>query len=450
MQDLIAAQRAYFLQGATRPYSARIKALQALYDGIIAHQSLIEDALKQDLNKSSFEAYATEVGFCLHSIRQTMKHLRKWMRKKKIKTPFYHLFTRSYTRFEPLGQVLIIGPYNYPFQLVIEPLIGALAAGNTVIVKPSEFPSATEKAVQTVLEHVFQPEMVAVVIGGVEVTTALLKERFDHIFFTGSTRVGKIVYEAAAKHLTPVTLELGGKSPAIIDKDVKMNVAARRIAFGKWINAGQTCVAPDYLLVHRDVETTLIDALTETLKTFYPHDTEDFGHIINHQHFNRLNQLIDPEKVAYQGKVLADKRLMGPIILRDVDWNDAVMQEEIFGPILPIIPYDRIEDVLEILKTKEKPLALYVFSQNKQFSQAIFDTLSFGGGAINDTITQVANWYLPFGGVGSSGIGSYHGHASFATFSHKKAWVRKGTRLDPKLIYPPYGKKEKLIRRILR
>lgn len=449
MQALITAQKAYFMRGETQSYSARIKSLQNLYDGIVAYEDQIEAALREDLNKSSFEAYATEIGFCLHSIRKTMKYLRKWMKKKKVKTPFYHLFTRSYTRYEPLGQVLIIGPYNYPFQLVIEPLIGALAAGNTVIVKPSEFPSATEQVIKRLLEDIFIPELVAVVTGGVETTASLLKVPFDHIFFTGSTRVGQIVYEAAAKHLTPVTLELGGKSPAIIDQDVKFDVAARRIAFGKWINAGQTCIAPDYLLVHKDVEAKMIAALTKTLKAFYP-DQASYGHIINQRHYERLSGLIDSDKVVYQGAMDPDKRLMGPVIMRDVNWEDAVMQEEIFGPILPVLTYENLEDVIQLLKTKEKPLALYVFSQKKQVAQAIFDALSFGGGAINDTITHVANWYLPFGGVGASGIGRYHGHASFTTFSHEKAWVRKGTRFDPKLTYPPYGKKDKLIRRILR
>ena len=451
MKKVYASQKAYFKTHETKSYAFRVQQLERLREALINHETLFQEALFKDLHKSSFELYSTEIGFVLASIAKTIKKLKKWMRHQKVKTPIYQMFTKSYTRYEPLGTVLIIGPYNYPFQLVIEPLIGALAAGNTVMIKPSEFASHTEKALEKVLNDVFDPRVVHVVTGGVETTQALLKLRFDHIFFTGSTRVGQIVYEAAAKHLTPVTLELGGKSPTIVDATAKLDVAAKRIVFGKFINAGQTCIAPDYIYVHASIKDRFIETVKRTIDAFYSDQEHQYGRIINEKHFQRLSGLIAEDKIVYGGKRNADSKYIEPTILDNVDWQDKVMQEEIFGPILPVLSYQDLDHVITTIQAQEKPLALYLFTEDKATIKRVFHELSFGGGAINDTIMHVANPYLPFGGVGYSGIGAYHGKTSFETFSHLKSYVKKSTKIDPKIAYPPYTEKqERLIRKILK
>jgi aldehyde dehydrogenase (NAD+) len=450
MKDYLNRQRAYFNQDVTRDYTFRKQQLKKLYTAIKMYESLIKEALYKDLNKSSFEAYATEIGFTLHSIRKTQKHLKKWMQLRKEKTPYYHLFTKSYIKPEPLGQVLIIGPFNYPFHLVIEPLIGAIAAGNTVVIKPSEYTTNTEQIIKQMIEETFDPEYIRVVTGGKDVTSELIKLPFDHIFFTGSTQVGKIIYQEAAKNLVPVTLELGGKSPVIIDKTANLKVAANRIVFGKFINAGQTCIAPDYIYIDESIKEEFIPLLKAAIDAFYPKIDDSYGKIVNVKHYNRLINLIDQNKVIYGNVQDANAHKISPTIMDNVSFNDAIMQEEIFGPILPMITFTTIDEVIDKLKTLDKPLALYLFTSNAAVEDDVFNKLSFGSGAINDTITQVATHYLPFGGVGASGIGSYHGKQSFETFSHHKTYIKKTTKYDSKLAYPPYKNKEKLIKRVLK
>lgn len=451
MEAILKAQREYFQSGKTRPYKARIDALDALYKGIQKHEKAILEALHKDLHKSAFEAYTTEIGYTLNSIRHTQKKLKRWMRPKRAKTPFYHLFTKSYRMYEPLGQVLIIGPYNYPFHLVIEPLVGAIAAGNTAVVKPSEFTKETEGVIKTMIEAIFPAEHVSVVTGGKEVTSTLLANKFDHIFFTGSTKVGQIVYEAAAKHLTSVTLELGGKSPAIIDKTANLRVAAERIAFGKVLNAGQTCIAPDYVYIDETIKDAFIDALKTVLTKFKADMGDDYGRIVNARHYERIVGLIDASRVVYGNHKNAELNYISPTVLDNITFDDKVMQEEIFGPLLPIVTFSSLSDAIDRLKTKEKPLAVYIFTKDKSHEQRLLKELSFGGGAINDTIMHVANPHLPFGGVGNSGMGRYHGKYSFETFSHEKAVIKKALRFDPKFAYPPFtDKKTRLVRRILK
>jgi len=451
MEKLIERQRKFFQQDYTKDYAFRKRQLERLAEAIKSHEHQIEQALKKDLNKSSFEAYSTEIGFTLHSIRKTIKKLKKWMKVKKVKTPFYQFYAKSYIQYEPLGTTLIIGPYNYPFHLVIEPLIGAIAAGNTAIVKPSEFTSHTETVVKALINATFDEHYVHCLSGDYKVTQELLTYKFDHIFFTGSTKVGQIVYEAAAKQLTPVTLELGGKSPTIVDETANMDVAARRIVFGKFINAGQTCIAPDYIYVQESVKDDLIRALRTTLNDFYHNQKDHYARIVNKKHFERLKGLIDSEKVIEGNKTDEKDLYISPTLMHNVTWEDAVMQEEIFGPVLPVLTYKTIDEVIKLLKTKDKPLALYLFTSNKATEKEIFNRLSFGTGGINDTLMQVANPNLPFGGVGASGIGSYHGFDSFVTFSNRKTYTKKTTKIDPSMAYPPYeDSKEKLIRRLLK
>jgi aldehyde dehydrogenase (NAD+) len=448
MEDLIQSQQKLYLSQQTKSYHFRYYQLEKLRNTIIHYQEEISSALHKDLHKSPFEAYATEIGYILKSIRFTQKRLKKWMKTKKVKTPFFQLLTTSHIQPEPKGQVLLIGPFNYPFQLMIEPLIGAIAAGNTVMIKPSEFTPHTSNMIKKMINETFDTSYIEVMLGGVEETQMLLTLSFDHIFFTGSTKVGQIVYEQASKKLIPVTLELGGKSPTIVDETANLKVTARRIIYGKFLNAGQTCIAPDYIYVQESVQQAFEKVLLETLSEFYP-DYENLTHIVSEQHVKRLKKMIDKNKTIYQGNII-DQRIE-PIIMSNITWEDPVMQEEIFGPILPILPFKTIDEVIETLQSKEKSLALYVFSQNKKTIQRIFNEVSFGNGAINDTIMQVVNPHLPFGGVGMSGFGQYHGKASFDVFSHFKTYVKHSVKLDPPIAYPPYtDKKTKMIKRILK
>ncbi|MDY0294857.1 MAG: aldehyde dehydrogenase [Acholeplasmataceae bacterium] len=450
MNDIFNKQKVFFLTDQTKDYNFRINQLDHLYRLIVSNEQNILDALKKDLNKSSFEAYTTEIGFSLHSIQKARKHLKKWMKPKKVKTPFYQLNTKSYIYPEPKGTILIIGPYNYPFQLIIEPLIGAIASGNTAILKPSEFAKETEKVLLEMINQNFDESYIRVFTGEKEITSELLTYPFDHIFFTGSTKVGQIVYEAAAKNLTPVTLELGGKSPTIVDETANIKVATRRIAFAKFTNAGQTCIAPDYIYCHHKIHDQFIKELNDVIITFYQ-NYDDFGKIINERHFNRLINLINKQKQTHENHVNEEKLHISPTVLKDVTWDDPVMQEEIFGPILPVLSYHDENELIQLLKTKEKPLALYLFSKKKDLQQKIWNSISFGGGAINDALMHVSNPYLPFGGVGSSGFGAYHGKHSFDLFSHMKGYIKRSTWLDLPIAYPPYSKKkEKLIRKLLK
>lgn len=450
MQDIFNKQKALFHTNQTKSYHFRKKQLEKLRDAIISFEPKITEALFLDLHKSSFEAYSTEIGYTLKSIKENIKSLKKWMRPKRVRSSIVQMLGSSYIQAEPLGTVLIIGPYNYPFQLVIEPLIGAIAAGNTAFLKPSEFTAHTAKVIEEMISTTFDENFIKVIQGDYQITDQLLNFKFDHIFFTGSTRVGQIVYEKASKQLIPVTLELGGKSPTIIDETANLKVAAKRIAFGKFINAGQTCIAPDYVYVHKNIYEAFLSIFKDVTKALYS-DEKAFGRIVNDRHFNRLSKMVDEKKTVNQTTLKSEEKLISPVILRDVSWEDPVMQEEIFGPILPFLSYDNLDELIETIKSKDKPLALYLFSENKDTQKKVFSELSFGGGAINDTILHIANSRLPFGGVGMSGIGAYHGKHSFDLFSHQKSYIKRTTKFDLPLGYPPYTPlKEKLIRKFLK
>lgn len=451
IRDKFNNSKAFFNTHKTKNLKFRKQQLKLLSKNIKNHENELLDALYKDLGKSKVEAYATEIGMLLKSIKLMRKELKNWSKTKQTDTPLYLFPTKSYIKKEPYGTVLIIGPFNYPVQLVFEPLIGAIAAGNTAIVKPSELTPHVAIVIKDIIEDTFYEAYVSVVEGGIEETQALLSLPFDYMFFTGSEKVGKIVYEAAARKLIPVTLELGGKSPVIVDDTANIKVASERISFGKFTNAGQTCVAPDYILVQRKVKNDLIKALKKTITEFYGENIEkspDFGRIVNQKHFNRLNDLIQIHKdnVVFGGNSSKEDLYIEPTLLDNITNDNKIMKEEIFGPILPIITYDNFDEVLEIIQSKSKPLSLYLFSEDENMTHRVVEELSFGGGAINDTLMHLANPNLPFGGVGSSGIGQYHGKYSFDTFSHMKSYTFKSTRLESSLFFPPYKGKFKYIK----
>lgn len=451
IRDKFNNSKAFFNTHITKNLKFRKQQLKLLSKNIKNHENKLLDALYKDLGKSKVEAYATEIGMLLKSIKLMRKELKNWSKTKQTDTPLYLFPTKSYIKKEPYGTVLIIGPFNYPVQLVFEPLIGAIAAGNTAIVKPSELTPHVAIVIRDIIEDTFDETYVSVVEGGIEETQTLLSLPFDYIFFTGSEKVGKIVYEAAARKLIPVTLELGGKSPVIVDDTANIKVASERISFGKFTNAGQTCVAPDYILVQRKVKNDLIKALKKTITEFYGENIEkspDFGRIVNQKHFNRLNDLLQIHKdnVVFGGNSSKEDLYIEPTLLDNITNDNKIMKEEIFGPILPIITYDNFDEVLEIIQSKSKPLSLYLFSQDENMTHRVLEELSFGGGAINDTLMHLANPNLPFGGIGSSGIGQYHGKYSFDTFSHMKSYTFKSTRLESSLFFPPYKGKFKYIK----
>ena len=454
-ESILQEQRKYLSDIGKIDVNKRIDNLKKLKYGIKKYESEIIDALNKDLGKHIFESYSNEVGFIYGSIDFAIKNLKKWTKVKKVKNEAPQIPGKSYIYKAHYGAVLIIGPYNYPFQLLIEPLIGAISGGNTVILKPSEYATNTEHIVEQIIKEIFDEKYIAVVTGDYRVNSQLLDLEFDYIFFTGSVNVGKIVMEKASKYLTPVTLELGGKSPVIVDKTANLKVSAKRIMWGKLINAGQTCVAPDYVLAHEDIYEELIKELQNTIIEFYGVDiinNKEFGRIINEKHLNRLNNIIqnDKNKIVFGGEVNFEQRYISPTLIRDVDLNDMVMNEEIFGPILPIIKYKNIEDIKYYISQNKNPLALYVFSEDKEFSEDIITRFSFGGGCINDTISHVASSHLPFGGVGASGMGNYHGKASFDTFTHTKSIVKKSTKIDLNLVFPPYKNKINLIKKVMK
>ena len=451
IRDKFNNSKAFFNTHKTKNLKFRKQQLKLLSKNIKNHENELLNALYKDLGKSKVEAYATEIGMLLKSIKLMRKELKNWSKTKQTDTPLYLFPTKSYIKKEPYGTVLIIGPFNYPVQLVFEPLIGAIAAGNTAIVKPSELTPHVAIVIKDIIEDTFDEAYVSVVEGGIEETQTLLSLPFDYMFFTGSEKFGKIVYEAAARKLIPVTLELGGKSPVIVDDTANIKVASERISFGKFTNAGQTCVAPDYILVQRKVKNDLIKALKKTITEFYGENIEkspDFGRIVNQKHFNRLNDLIQIHKdnVVFGGNSSKEDLYIEPTLLDNITNDNKIMKEEIFGPILPIITYDNFDEVLEIIQSKSKPLSLYLFSEDENMTHRVVEELSFGGGAINDTLMHLANPNLPFGGVGSSGIGQYHGKYSFDTFSHMKSYTFKSTRLESSLFFPPYKGKFKYIK----
>ena len=454
-ENSLKSQRNYLSSIGIIDVTDRIENLKKLKNSIKKYENNIINALNIDLGKPEFEAYSSEVGFVYSTIDYFIKNLKSWTKVKKVKNDAAQLPGKSYIYKSHYGAVLIIGPYNYPFQLLIEPLIGAISGGNTVILKPSEYATKTEAIVEKIIKETFDEKYIAVVTGDYKVNSQLLDLEFDYIFFTGSVNVGKIVMEKASKHLTPVTLELGGKSPVIVDNTANLKVSAKRILWGKLTNAGQTCVAPDYILAHEDIYEELIKEFEKVIIEFYGQDiinSKDFGRIINDRHMNRLNAILehDKNKITFGGEVDFEKRYISPTIIRDVTLEDAVMNEEIFGPIIPVIKYKNMEDIKYYISHHKNPLALYVFSEDENFSEDIINRFSFGGGCVNDTISHVASAYLPFGGIGSSGMGNYHGKASFDTFTHTKSIVKKSTKIDLKLVFPPYKDKIKLIKKVMK
>lgn len=450
VQTLLYQQRAFFSTQQTRSIDFRLTQLKALKQAILNSQKDIVAAIHADLDKPEFEAYLTEIGVT-QEIDYAIKHLRTWAKPQKVSTSLTTFPSSAQIRSEPLGVVLIISPWNYPFQLMIAPLVGAIAAGNCALLKPSELAPHTSQIISQIIQATFAPNYIAVVEGGIEVSQALLEERFDHIFFTGGTAIGKVIMVAAAQHLTPVTLELGGKSPCIVDQDVHLEHTARRIVWGKFLNAGQTCVAPDYLLVDRQIKPALLAALQKTTREFYgndPSQSPDYGRIISPRHFSRLADLLQG-KILMGGETKAEERYIAPTLIDQVEWTDAIMQDEIFGPILPILEYDDLGEAIAQINARPKPLALYLFSKNKQVQNRVLQETSSGGVAINETIMQIAPHALPFGGVGSSGTGSYHGKFSFDTFSHRKSIFYKPFWLDIKLRYAPYAGKIEWVKRLM-
>ena len=456
IQTLCAAQRAFFESGETLPVRYRLQALKRLKNAIKKRETQILAALRADLGKSELEGYMCEVGMALSELSFLLRHTKKFAKEKRVHTPMAQFCSKSYQKPVPYGNVLIMSPWNYPFLLTVGPLVDAIAAGNTAIVKPSAYSPATSAVIAELIAECFPSEYVAVVTGGRAENAALLSQKFDMIFFTGSQNVGKEVLRAAAEHLTPAVLELGGKSPCIVDESADVKLAARRIVFGKFLNCGQTCVAPDYILCQKGVKPALIEAIRAEIGRQFgkePLKNKDYGKIITQKHFTRLCGLIDPEKVVCGGETDADACRIAPTVMDGVIFEDAVMQEEIFGPILPILTFDRIEEIPALLADRQKPLALYLFSTDKRAIKLITARVRYGGGCINDVVIHLATEHMGFGGVGESGMGAYHGKVGFDTFSHKKSIVNKRNWIDLPMRYQPYkqgGLYDKLLRFFLK
>lgn len=454
IESTVAAQHAYFLKGETLDVAFRKDALRRLRETILLRKAQINDALQQDLGKSPSESYMCEVGMTLSELSYTLAHLDRWARRHSVLTPLAQFHARSFTVHNPYGVVLIMSPWNYPFMLTMEPLIGTLAAGNCALLKPSAYAPATSTVIREIVSACFPQEYVAVVEGGRKENQALLEQRFDYIFFTGGVTVGKEVMRKAAEHLTPVSLELGGKSPCVVDATAKLDLAAKRLAFGKLLNCGQTCVAPDYLLIDRRIKDEFIALLKKHLLAMTGGDplaNDQYVHMINRKHYDRVMGLIDPAKVVLGGQGDPETLRIAPTILDNVTADDAVMQEEIFGPVLPVMIYDSLDEAVEFIRSREHPLALYLFSEDKRTQERFLKSVPFGGGCINDTIIHLATSRMGFGGVGHSGMGSYHGKKSFETFSHEKSIVDKSTWMDMPVRYMPYSSlKDKLLRMFLR
>ncbi|WP_027624460.1 aldehyde dehydrogenase [Clostridium lundense] len=447
VEVILEKHKAFFNTQETKSIDFRIEQLKKLKCGIKKYESRILEALKKDLRKNEVEAYITEVGFVYNSIEEAIKNLKRWAKPKKVKTPVVLMPAKSFIISEPYGTVLIIGPYNYPFQLIIEPLIGVIAAGNCAVLKPSDMSPNVSSVIMQLIGDTFENRYVSCVEGSIETNTALINSHFEYIFFTGSIAVGKIIMEAAAKNLVPVTLELGGKSPVIVDGSADIKLAAKKIIWGKTVNAGQTCVAPDYVVVHNSIKDKLIKEMEMSIKEFFGTDiqkSESLGRIINDKHFNRLKNILekDKEQIIYGGKYDEIEKYIEPTIVEVSSWDAASMGEEIFGPILPIMTYINLDKVINDIKKQPKPLALYLFTTNKNVENKVLSQISSGGVCINETITHLANSALPFGGVGNSGIGSYHGEQSFITFSHRKSVLKKSNRFVNKMLFPPYNEKQ--------
>ncbi len=451
---LVKKQQEFFLSGKTLPVNFRISMLRKLRECIKKYQPQIHAALKEDLGKSEFEAFMCESGLVLNEISYMLSHVRKFSANKRVKTPLAQFAAKSYKKSSPRGNVLIMSPWNYPFLLTLDPLVDAIAAGNTAIVKPSAYSPATSSIIKKIIDECFTDEYVSVITGGREENACLLKEKFDFIFFTGSQQVGREVLRRAAENLTPAVLELGGKSPCIVEKSANLKLAAKRIVFGKFLNCGQTCVAPDYILCDRSVKDLLVLEICKQVRKQFgatPLANPDYGKIINRKHFERLCNLINYQKVICGGEVSADTLQISPTVMDGVSEADAVMQEEIFGPILPILTFESFDKVISDLSRKPKPLALYIFSEDKQNVRKAIELCSFGGGCVNDTVIHLATTEMGFGGVGESGMGAYHGKVGFDAFSHYKSIVDKKTWMDLAMRYQPYNKfYEKLLHMFLK
>lgn len=451
-EGLVKRQKEYFKTGKTKKTALRILYLGKLLKWMDENEDRILKALNKDLGKSSTEGYMTEIGMVKEEIRFSMKHLMTWSKPRRVKTPVTQFPSSSFIYREPYGVVLIMAPWNYPFQLTVAPLIGAISAGNCAVLKPSSYSVNTSAIIRDMIREVFPSCYVTVVTGGRKENEALLNEKFDYIFFTGSPKVGKSVMEKAARHLTPVSLELGGKSPCIVDETADLKTAARRIVWGKFLNAGQTCVAPDYVLVQHNVKKKLIHYIEKQIQKMYgmnPLENEEYSSIINMRHFKRICGLIDERKVIYGGKKNEEILKIEPTVMDGITWGDPVMKEEIFGPILPIMSYYDLREAVTAINAQSKPLALYLFTKDKKKESYILRMISYGGGCINDTVVHLATPYLPFGGVGQSGMGKYHGKASFDTFTHEKSILKKSIFVDIPLRYPPFRNHLKLIKKFM-
>lgn len=443
----------FFKSGVTRPIQYRKELLEKFSAVIKNHEAEIIDALKKDLNKSEMETYATEIGILLEEIRFVLKHIDEWAEPKKVKTAKTHIGSKAYTVPEPYGVTLIIAPWNYPIQLALAPVIGAIAAGNTAIIKPSELTPTTSALLAAMINTHFDPRQLFVIEGGVETTQHLLNQPFDYIFFTGSVPVGKVVMEAAAKRLIPVTLELGGKSPCIVDETADIPLAAKRIAFGKVTNAGQTCIAPDYLFIHKSKKDEFITEFKNTVIEFYgtePLLSDKFGRIVNERHFNRLTSYLEDGEILLGGNVDRARLKIEPTLMEPRDFSVPVMQDEIFGPVFPVIEYENLDEVIDFVTERPKPLALYLFTSNPITEERINESISYGGGCVNDTLMHIVTPYLPFGGVGESGIGNYHGESSFSTFSHYKSILKQTTKFDMSFRYPSGRFGMQIIKKLLK
>lgn len=449
IEDILSKQKQFFESGRTLDVNFRLRYLKKLKAAIKLNESELSAALYTDLGKNRSEAYMTEIGMVLEDLSFIIKRLKKWVKPKKVSAPLAQFPSKCFTLPTPYGNTLIFSPWNYPFLLTVQPLIGAICAGNTAIVKPSKFSAATSAAIKKLLSETFPEEYVYTVYDDGIDGKSLTEYKFDYVFFTGSERVGKEIYLSAAKFLTPVTLELGGKSPAIVDKTAKLELAAKRIAFGKFLNAGQTCVAPDYVLVNESVAEKFVSELKKQIATLFPSALEnnEYGKIITKKHFDRVKGLICNEKTVYGGKYDEGKLKIEPTVIYPATVDDGCMKEEIFGPVLPVIKYETYADMLEIIAKFRTPLALYLFTKNRENERKILNEISFGGGCVNDTVMHIASSRLPFGGVGGSGIGSYHGKKSFETFSHYKSILKKSNLIDLPVRYSPYSKrKDKIIK----
>ena len=453
LKSIIDNQINYFSSKKTIDIASRINSLKKLLQEIKASENEIELALYKDLGKSKGESYLTEINFVYTEINIALKNIKKWTKRKAVKSSLINFPSSDYIVPEPYGLTLHISPWNYPFQLSIAPLIGAVAAGNTVVLKPSEYSKNTSLLLEKILSNVFDPGHVVVVNGGVDISTKLLEFKWDYIFFTGSIGVGKIIAKAAANNLTPTTLELGGKNPCIVDETASVEISAKRIVWGKFTNCGQTCIAPDFIVVNKKIKNKFIDALKKQIVEIYGNnvvDNDEYGRIISDKHMNYLVSLLEKENIIHGGKFNFDDKFFEPTLVEINNLESKVMEDEIFGPILPIIEYDDFKEVHDIIKKYSHPLALYIFTKKKEFGRKFLESYPFGGGAINDTVMHIANDRLPFGGVGQSGMGKYHGESTFNTFSHFKPYLNKPLWIDPPLRYPPFKNKINFLKKILK